>query len=202
MASYDNAYSRFVALARIVLPLAALGLLSTLFLVSRGEEEGPSLPFARVDVEEMAREQRVGAPEYAGLTDDGSAIALTADAARPDPVQAGRASAETLHLRLDMPDGGHAELTAASGLLDMQAGHTVLEGGVHIESSAGYTLDTERATAALDRTEIVTDGPVEGLSPVGRISAGHMRITEQAEAPGQYLLVFKDGVRLVYDPEG
>ncbi|HDR29767.1 MAG TPA: hypothetical protein ENN83_14595, partial [Rhodovulum sp.] len=62
MASHDNAYSRFIALAKIVLPLAALGILSTLFLISRDTPSGDDLPYSRVAVDELIREQRIGAP--------------------------------------------------------------------------------------------------------------------------------------------
>ena len=35
MTMYDNSYSRFVALTKVILPIIALGILSTLFLFSR-----------------------------------------------------------------------------------------------------------------------------------------------------------------------
>lgn len=200
MASRDNAYSRFIALARIVLPLAALGLLSTLFLLSRGTGPGADLPYARVDVEELIREQRIGAPKYAGVTADGTAIAVTADTARPRAGEEGQATAETLRARLDLPDGSHTDIVAATGAVDMQAGQAVLAGGVEIETSTGYRVETERLTTELNATHVVTEGGVEAEGPPGRITAGRMRLDADPAAPGRYLLVFNGGVKLVYEP--
>ncbi|MBN2907377.1 MAG: LPS export ABC transporter periplasmic protein LptC [Rhodobacteraceae bacterium] len=199
MASYDNAYSRFIALAKIILPLAALGILSTLFLLSRGP--GQNMTHSGVDVDQLIREQRIGAPNYAGVTRDGTAIAVRADTARPDPDQPGRASAEAMQIRLDMPDGSHTDITAAHGAIDTPASQAVLEGGVEIVTSTGYRVLAARLTSRLNETDVVSDGPVTADGPPGHLEAGAMHLTTDPETPERYLLVFKDGVKLIYDPQ-
>ncbi|GAA0296584.1 hypothetical protein [Rhodovulum strictum] len=201
MASYDNAYSRFIALARIVLPLAALGILSTLFLFSRDTPSGDELPYSQVDVDELIREQRIGTPNYAGVTQDGTAIAFRAETARPDPDISGRASAEAMRARLDMPDGSHADIAARRGIVDTGAGVAVLDGAAQIDTSTGYTVRAMRLTAALERTDVLGEGPVTAEGPPGRIEAGAMQLSTDPGNEDRYVLVFKDGVRLVYDPE-
>ncbi|TCO69933.1 hypothetical protein [Rhodovulum euryhalinum] len=201
MASYDNAYSRFIALAKIVLPLAALGILSTLFLISRGPGNGDELPYSRVEVEELVREQRIGAPNYAGVTRDGTAIALRADAARPDTGSPGGATAEAMRARLDMPDGSHADISAAHGMLDPAAEIAVLDGGARIETSTGYLVQAESLTSALAETAVTAQGPVTAEGPPGRIEAATMRLSADPANQGRYVLVFNGGVKLVYDPE-
>lgn len=201
MASYDNAYSRFIALAKIVLPLAALGILSTIFLFSRGPGSGERLPYGKADVDELVREQRIGAPTYAGVTRDGTAIDVNAQVARAAPDATGGASAETVRARLDMPDGSHADIVAARAVLDAGAGHAVLEGRVEITTSTGYTVETERLTSNLNATDVISDGPVEADGPPGRIEAGSMRLTHENGPEARYVLVFKGGVKLVYDPQ-
>ncbi|TCP40217.1 hypothetical protein [Rhodovulum marinum] len=201
MASYDNAYSRFIALAKIVLPLAALGLLSTLFLISRGPGTGDDLPYAQVDVDELLREQRIGAPNYAGVTRDGTAIALRADTARPDPATPGRTAADHVRARLDMPDGSHADIAAERGIVDSDAEIALLEGSARIDTSTGYRVRAETLSSALGKTEVLAEGPVEADGPPGRIEAGAMRLSTDPGNEDRYVLVFKDGVKLVYDPE-
>ena len=56
MAAAGIAYSRFVALAKVVLPLAALRLFATLFLIARQIDPDAAIPFAEVDVEQFARD--------------------------------------------------------------------------------------------------------------------------------------------------
>ncbi|SIO48887.1 lipopolysaccharide export system protein LptC [Rhodovulum sp. ES.010] len=200
MASWDNTYSRFIALAKIVLPLAALGLLSTLFLISRGPGGGEDLPYAQVEIDELLREQRIGAPTYAGVTRDGTAIAVTAETARPDAEAPGRATAQRMRARLDLPDGSHADISAAQGTIDTAAQTAILDGRARIETSTGYQVRAARITSALGRTEVIADGPVDADGPPGRIDAGAMELTAAPGAETRYVLVFKDGVKLVYDP--
>ena len=201
MAAYDNAYSRFIALAKIVLPLAALGLLSTLFLFSRNIDPTQSIPYAKVDVEQLAREQRITAPNYTGVTADGTAISVAAKTAHPDVADRDRATAVTLTAQLDFQDGSHTEISAAEGQIDTAAGQAVLEGGVLVTTSTGYRITTESLTTALDRTFVSTAGAVTAQGPLGQLDAGQMQLEETGDVPGQYLLVFKNGVKLVYDPE-
>lgn len=83
MAATDR-HTRLVAWAKIALPLAALAILSTLFLASRPPEPGGNLPYGDLDPEALARQPRIGAPEYAGVTADGTAVSFTAETARPE----------------------------------------------------------------------------------------------------------------------
>ena len=108
-----NRRSVIVAWLRVLLPLGALAILSTLFLLSRRPDPDAAIPYASVDAEELARHPRVTAPSYAGVTADGAALTLTAESVTPagrDPEQGGSASG----LRLDWrgADGLTAELTA------------------------------------------------------------------------------------------
>ncbi len=53
MATYDNTYSRVVAWLKILLPLLALAILSTLFLVARTIDPAQNIPYADVDIDEL-----------------------------------------------------------------------------------------------------------------------------------------------------
>jgi lipopolysaccharide export system protein LptC len=73
-------------------------------------------------------------------------------------------------------------------------------GGVVITTSTGYELATEAMTAKLDRTSLTSDTTVTGHSPAGELTAGAMEITETSEGSGSYVLVLKNGVKLLYQP--
>ena len=71
--------TRVVRWLRVLLPLLALAMLSVMFLFSREGGDGRSqIPYAEVDAEAMARDPRVVAPEYAGVTADGARLTLRA----------------------------------------------------------------------------------------------------------------------------
>ncbi|MGB3251218.1 MAG: hypothetical protein WBB13_18855, partial [Tabrizicola sp.] len=73
MARVDR-HTRLVGWLKVALPLTALAILSTLFLVARRIDPEAALPYAEVDVEDLAREPRMTAPTYAGTTEDGAAL--------------------------------------------------------------------------------------------------------------------------------
>lgn len=186
---------------KVALPLAALAILSTLFLVADRIDPEDALPYAEVDVEDRAREPRMTAPTYAGITSDGAALTLTAEEARP-ATETTPAEAQKLHLELATPDGGTSRLEAATATMDTVAKEVLLSGGVTITTSTGYRLETEAMTARLDRSGLESRSPVTATGPAGEIQAQGMTLSQDNRTPGAYLLVFKGGVRLIYQPGG
>lgn len=198
MARVDR-HTRVVAWLKVALPLTALVILSTLFLVARRIDPEAALPYAEVDVEDLAREPRMTAPTYAGTTSDGSALTLSADEARPAS-EGSAARAAGLRLDLATPDGGRTELLAAEARMDDTAQELVLSGGVTLETSTGYRLETAEVAARLDRTGLESRAPVKATGPAGEITAEGLVLGQDNRTPGAYVLVFKGNVRLVYQP--
>ena len=200
MARADR-HTRVVSWLKVALPLAALAILSTLFLVARRIDPEAALPYAEVDVEDLAREPRMTAPTYAGTTSDGAALTLSADEARPSSDGA-PAEAAALRLNLATPDGARTDLVAAEARMDPVAREVVLSGGVVVTTSSGYRLETAEMAARLDRTGLESRAPVTATGPAGDIRADRMVLSQEAQTPGAYVLVFNGGVRLVYQPGG
>ena len=126
----DNLHSRLVFWFKIILPLCALILLSTLFMVSRSVRPEDAVPYADVDVADLLRQPRLSAPDYAGVTSDGAALSLTAETAllgQPDEPDSGLISG--LVGLLETPDGARTNFAAAQAHLDQSGGHVMLDGG-------------------------------------------------------------------------
>ncbi|MEQ3624598.1 MAG: LPS export ABC transporter periplasmic protein LptC [Celeribacter sp.] len=200
----DNSYSRFVAWAKIVLPLAALALLSTVFLLARNIDPTQAIPFAEINVEELAREQRVSTPNYAGVTEDGAAISVTASTARPDPDSPDRVDATDLEAELITATGARYQLSSQRGEIDSGADMAYLEGDVVVTTSSGYRITSDAMSTSLSRTLLESTGPVQADGPAGRLDAGAMSLEPLSDAAGNdsdnHLLVFNKGVKLVYTP--
>ncbi len=196
-----NAYSRFVYLAKVVLPLAALALLATLFLIARQIDPDAAIPLADVDVEQFAREARIGAPEFSGVTEDGTVVSMSAEAARPDAEDPGRILAERLTARFDAPDGSRIDAVAGAGAMDSAAQRMELGEGVEVTTSTGYRIVSEGFTAALGVSELRSTAPVVAEGPPGRIEAETMMISQNPDDPAAYVLVFNGGVKLIYQPQ-
>lgn len=202
MAGYDNTYSRLVGLLKILLPLIALAILSTLFLVSQRADPDRAIPYSEVEVAAILREQRIDRPDYASVTSDGTAITIAAESARPDATD--RVSASTLRARLETPDGGILSLEAETGMINTSGARADLSGGVRIATSTGYVIDTEQISAMFDTTGLETAGEIRATGPLGTLRAGTMQLTRLPATAAQkaaYVLVFKKGVHLLYQPK-
>jgi lipopolysaccharide export system protein LptC len=194
-----DSHSRIVYWLKIILPLIALAILSTLFLVSRNVGGDGSIPFSDVDLDAMARDQRLGAPQYAGTTGDGAAVSITADLASP----AGSGGTATQVVATwDRADGARVTVTSARVALASDNESVGFDGGVVIETLSGYVMTTDTMTARLDRTDLNAPGAVAVMAPYGRIDAGGMTYGSlPGSAGGGEVLVFNRGVRLIYNPK-
>jgi lipopolysaccharide export system protein LptC len=199
MALADNAHSRLVGALKVLLPLAALAVLSTLFLLSRTRDPDAALPYAQVDIEDMLRDPRLTAPTYSGVTREGDEVIFTARTAHPEGSGNTGARAVEPVLRLISPDGAESHVVAAEAHVDPAARTLVLRGAVRLDTPSGYWLESEELVASLDRSRLESPGPVSALGPQGRIAAGGFTLT-RGEAPGQEVLVFNGGVKLLYQP--
>lgn len=201
LARPDNLHSRLVYWLKILLPLSALVLLSTLFLVSRDLRPEDAIPYAEADIEDRLRSPRLTAPDFAGMTADGAALSLKAKEARLG-TEGSAAPGEVIELAglLETPDGARTELSAAEARLDQDRQQMVLGGGVVVTSSSGYRVEAAGMTVALDYTALESQGSVTAQGPAFRLEAGAMRLSLADAGSKTYLLVFKQGVRMVYLP--
>ncbi|SHH51647.1 LPS export ABC transporter periplasmic protein LptC [Marivita hallyeonensis] len=191
-------YSRLIAWLKILLPLGALALLSTIFLYSRSPDPISTIPVLANGVDPSQNEQ-VGSPFYAGTTDGGHALTLAARQARVvAPGQEGMV-ADDLRATLDTEDGSRITIDATLGRMD-DTDRLLLRDGVVLQSSSGYTVRTDGLDAAIDRVEIDSTGPVDADGPGLVLTAGRLRVEEIAETSDIQLL-FTDGVKLVYTPQ-
>lgn len=198
MAGVDNRYSRFVQWAKIVFPLVALGLLSTMFLFSRTLDPSDAIPFAEIDVEKIAREQQLTAPRFSGTTSDGSAIVVDAASATPDLTNLRRLTIQKVVARIESEIGPSYGIIADTAFYDGTDDLLDLEGNVRLSTSTGYKLETRMLSVNLAETGINAPGTVTGRAPAGRLEAGSMKLRTNGDTQ---VLVFKNGVKLVYDPK-
>lgn len=192
-------YSRMVALLKVLLPLAALGILSTLFLLSRSADPTLSIPFAEKDMADRMRDQQVTAPFFSGTTPKGDEIIVTASVARPGGMGT-PAEATNLMARITMADGVRFTLNSDTGVVAVNKDMATFTGNVKITSSTGYVVLTETLNTALSGISGNTPGHVEGNGPLGKFTAGQMQIDTKIEG-GPVHMLFKNRVKLIYDPK-
>lgn len=196
MATADR-HSRLVVWLKVALPLAALSILATLFLLAESLDPDAAIPFAEVDVERILREQGVTQPLFGAVTTDGTAVSIKADSVRPTAGQEDVLTASAMTANLVLPDGSVIDIASPRGTVNGTSQLAVLDGGSRLESSTGYVVETQRITTSMAQSLVIADGEVRATGPAGDLTAGRMSL-RQSDA---YLLLFKDGVRLVYTPQ-
>ncbi|MFT5869342.1 MAG: lipopolysaccharide export system protein LptC [Paracoccaceae bacterium] len=190
-----NRYSQGVAWIKVILPLLALSLLSTLFLFSRMPDPEQAIPFSEVDIEELVREQRLGSPRFAGTLDNGRQFEFLADVASPVAGQLSLVHAEGIQTRIDLSETDFIMIHAEYGLFDLTEQRASLDNDVMITSSHGYTLSTQELSIGL--ADFWVTSPTETIAegPNTQITAGAMEIRPANEA---HVVIFNGGVRVLY----
>ncbi len=191
-------HTTIVGWLKILLPLGALGLLSTLFLFSRHTGEPPEIPFA--EIEAIARDQRLTLPKFSGVADDGSIIAIAARQARPDAIDREKVDIEDISAQITRPNGGLINITATNGEVDSAANLARFIGLARLTTSTGYEMETNGLIAELDTGVVTSNGLLEIHAPFGELTAGQVTFQVAGEDTGQQML-FSQGVRLIYEPQ-
>lgn len=194
-----DGYSRLVTFLKVLLPLTALGLLSTLFLLSRSVDPTTTLPFGEAEISERLREGLITAPYFSGTTAGGDQIIITATSARPESATS-LAQAEDLQAQIMLSGGTNVSLQAETGSFNPDGDIARFDGDVVIETTSGYALSTSALQSRVKELDLRSDGAVSGQAPFGTLEAGQMLLSAQPDTNNAHLL-FKDGVKLVYDPK-
>lgn len=200
MSSDPNFHSWAVGWLKIILPMSALALLSTLFLFAQNPGQ-PTQDIPIAQIEEIAEEQRITAPQFSGVADDGSIIVIRANDAKPDTTRPDVLLVDSLVIDVDAPDGTTLNITSGQSSIDSTAQTARLEGLSRVTTSSGFTMETNGLSASLKTGEIISDGMLEIMTPFGALTAGRVRIIASADGQGQQM-VFTDGVKLLYEPSG
>lgn len=195
-----NLHSRVVRILKLALPLLALAILSTLFLVSHGVKPEDAIPYADVDIASRLAQPRITEPSFAGMTADGAALTLRAAEVRAAAPGGGGPGAEQMRGLLETPDGATLRLQAGRGQLVKARREIELGGGVEIVSSTGLTVATPGVVIALDRTDVRSTGEVRATGPFGLLRADHLRLRAEKGVERDYVLLFSGNLRVIYQP--
>ena len=194
---YDNRHSRWVARLKVALPLAALVILSTLFLIADRRGTGDTIPFSDVEIDRILTEGRIANPDYSGVGADGAAIILRATEAQPGTANSDIARATSVSGIWTSRSGAEVTLSSRTGSLHRANDDIRVEGDVQIVDAQGYIVESDALEVDGTTSDIASPGPVTGTGPVGRIEAGAMALSQNDDTP---TMRFTKGVRVVYDP--
>jgi lipopolysaccharide export system protein LptC len=196
--SFDNSYSFFVAWVKTLLPIAALGMLSTIFLFSGKVDVTKSLPYADLNVADIIREQRITRPYFTGISEGGIEFALSAAYATPDAKKPSVLNVSELDIEFKSPKGSKTKITASAGLVNAKTNYASISQGVRLDSKLNFLIATERLDIYFNHSYASTNGPFKGVFPLGSIDSGNMVLKM---ITGKQQILFTNGVRMLYQPK-
>jgi lipopolysaccharide export system protein LptC len=192
-------HSRTVALLKVAFPLAALVLLSTLFLLGRVIETETPIPFADKEIQDRLRDQQITGPFFSGTTADGAQMSFSADKMITLRDSIGMNRAEGVLARLETAQGATFQIQADIVDLDIAGDAAQLEGDVSMATSTGYLVNTPQLSIIISDLDITAPREIEATGPVGTFTAGNMRLFSPKGADNAQM-IFSGGVKLVYIP--
>ena len=196
--TFDDGYSALVAWLKTLLPIVALGLLSTIFLFSGKVDVTQSLPYAEHNIAEIIREQRITRPYFTGIASNGTEIALSAAYASPQVENAHILEITDLSVVLRSTSDRMVQVTAGQGALDSTRQTAQISTDVHIAALPDFWVTTEALDMNFNQGFISAKGGFQGVTALGAITAGEMHLQMTAD---DQQIVFLNDVRLVYSPK-
>ena len=196
----DRYHSQIVTGMKIVLPLGALGLLSTLFLLSRSIQPHEGLPFAEEALAQRMRDQGASSAQFTGVTDSGDLVRFNAEQAVPDSERPNLVRADTVTAKINLKSGAVIDMDAAHALLDQDTDYAELIDDVVVVTSDGYVMNTERLVSRFTELHAESPGPVTGNGPPGDIRADYMLLhVPEGSNDDDAELLFTGRVKVIYD---
>ena len=196
--TFDDGYSALVAWLKTLLPIVALGLLSTIFLFSGKVDVTQTLPYAEHNIAEIIREQRITQPYFTGIASNGTEIALSAAYASPQVQNAHILEITDLSVVLRSTSDRMVQVTAGQGALDSTRQTAQISTDVHIAALPDFWVTTEALDMNFNQGFISAKGGFQGVTALGAITAGEMHLQMTAD---DQQIVFLNDVRLVYSPK-
>ena len=196
--TFDDGYSALVAWLKTLLPIVALGLLSTIFLFSGKVDVTQSLPYAEHNIAEIIREQRITQPYFTGIASNGTEIALSAAYASPQVESAHILEITDLSVVLRSTSDRMVQVTAGRGALDSARQTAQISTDVHIAALPDFWVITEALDMNFNQGFISAKGGFQGVTALGAITAREMHLQMTAD---DQQIVFLNDVRLVYSPK-
>jgi lipopolysaccharide export system protein LptC len=176
----NDSYSRFVAAAKRLLPLAALGLLILVVIWPRLDINfGRLSAIPKVD-KGFAHDLRMLNARYTGVDRNNRPFVVTADAAKQLSTDINdMIGLEGPKADLATADGGWFELSGYTGTYQPQPHTLDLFGNVSVFTDRGDEFHTDSARIDLAHSSAESDDPVTGQGPFGRVTAAGFRVRDR-----------------------
>lgn len=180
--AFDPRYSRFVSLAKRILPAVAGTLLLLVAAWPRleGALERVHFSLPRIDLRE-AQDLRMVQARYSGVDRQNRPFVVTAEVARQNPNADDLISLEGPKGDMTTRNGSWFEVTGYTGVYQPQTQLLDLFGDVQLFQDKGNEFRTDSAHVEMASGNAEGQEPVEGQGPFGHITGQGFRILDHGD---------------------
>lgn len=188
----NNGYRRGVGYAKIIMPVAALALMSTMFLLAQNPTS--EAVWTEALGAETGDEPLMTHPTSSSISDNGTAVEMSARTLRPH----GDGSVlERFTGRFTTPNGTIIDATSRMAQTSGGQEYTLTQ-DVVVTTSDGYRMVSDMLIANTQTAQLSSPDEVVTTAPFGTLTAGSMVINANND-PTRQLMVFGQGVHLLYN---
>ena len=166
-------HDRLVRVAKLALPVAALGLLALLAISPFDHRSEVSFILDKKKVDSAHERMRIDSARYTGVDNQGRRFAIGADKAVQPSSEQPIVSIEGMTARLDLADGPLG-IVANRGRYDIDQQRVRIDGPVRVAGANGYRIETSDVSVDLKTRQLSSAGAVRGTMKLGSFTAGHL----------------------------
>lgn len=195
-------YSRFITITKVVLPLIAIGLLGTVFLITNDDSLEGGFSFSQADLAALESGMRIDKPKIFGSNPNGDVYSFVADALLPDSLDPSLVEAQRISGEITYQDGEVIQISAEKAEFLLDGNQIRLSGGMLAVLSDGSRIASDGLLAELDSGKLTSTGAITASGPLGDIQAGNFRVELVGEKDEEKQMIwFENGVMLSFKPE-
>jgi len=201
MAMRHHTYSKLIGFLKISLPLVALAVLGTVFLITTDDGFDPGFTFSPAEFNALESGSYLDNPRINGLTAKGDLFRLSADRIEPESLDLDTLIATNLRSNIEFAQGQSVEIIADTGRIESEGELLVFPDGAHIITSDGYEGILLTLTANL-RSGQISGELIDVNGPLGQISAEIFHITGITKDSGRnQVLSFEKNVMVTLNTQ-
>ncbi len=193
-----GSYSRFVTLAKLLLPTVAVALIAAVFIWPQLQprDSGFNLGFSELKIGDAERLRMIN-PRYTGLDQNQLPYEVTAEVANQDSPKADDIELEKPKADMTLSDGTWIAIEAPEGNYGQKTQLLDLFGGVNLFHDSGYEFNSP--TARVDLTKGTAEGNerITGHGPFGDAEGEGFRLLDKGKT-----IIFTGKSKVVLYSEG
>ena len=191
---------------KIGLPLLGLGILATLFMNPSPINTDNAIPLAQVDMVDLVAKPRMKILNYNSVTANGSLINILAEELEQKADASGDVIAQVVRGTVVTPAGLTLKFKSDTSDLNQAESILTLTGNAHIDTSTQYHLTSDQFISYFKESFLISQTPVVAWGPLGRVTGDIMELRQESandeNRPQDYILKFKNNVKVLYTPDG